>query len=47
VTAPLRMSFDVDCPADGEWREQNQAGWLALLPHFQAVIAATTENRRQ
>jgi hypothetical protein len=30
-----------------QWREQNQAGWQTLLPHFQAAIAATTtENRR-
>ena len=32
--------------AAGQWREQNQSGWQTLLPHFQAVIAATTENRR-
>jgi hypothetical protein len=32
--------------AAGQWREQNRAGWLALLPHFQTVTAATAQNRR-
>lgn len=31
--------------AAGPWREQNQAGWQTLIPHFQALIA-TTEMRR-
>jgi hypothetical protein len=80
MTAPLRMSFEVDCsaehafavwtsgigtwwPADhtvtgedgldvvmqsgwerlgaaaGRWRDQNQAGWGSVLPHYQAAIA--------
>ena len=25
--------------AAGQWRDQNRAGWVSLLPHYQAAIA--------
>ena len=27
-----------------QWRDQNQAGWQTLLPHFQAAIATTMKG---
>jgi uncharacterized protein YndB with AHSA1/START domain len=30
--------------AAGQWRDQNQAGWQTLLPHFQAAIAVNEQR---
>ena len=31
--------------AGGQWRDQNQAGWASLLPHFQRAVAAADGTR--
>ena len=47
MTAPLRMSFDVACPAEhafAVWTSGIGVWWpadLDVLPHFRAAVAAT------
>lgn len=51
MTAPLRMSFDVACPAEhafAVWTSGIGVWWpadLDVLPHFRAAVAATRGGR--